>query len=60
MSVFNVVMLEKSCSRTYVDPKIDRIPSAYFFMFSYTLARAFHVLKINRSGFGRFLILLRL
>ena len=26
-------MLEKSCSHTYVDPKIDRILSAYFFMF---------------------------
>ena len=52
ISVFNVVHVGTICSHTYVDPKIDKIPSAYFFMFSFSLGRAFHVSKMNWSGFG--------
>ena len=60
ISVFNVVHVGEKLL-TYVCGSKDRQDSkCLLFHVSYTLGRAFHVSKINWSGFGRVSILLQL
>ena len=41
--------MEKLFSHKYVDPKIERTPNAYFFMFMSKSGMAFHVSNISLS-----------
>lgn len=49
-------MLEKTCSHKYFDPKMERTPNAYFFMFAYLSGMEFHVSNTILSCLGSFSI----